>query len=233
MHQQRPVTKFDTNEVTDLYFQQYQIDSVAEQALSAYSSIAEVLVRTFEPKNAMDLGCGGGALIRGLVQRGVDAIGLEGSGHAVSLLPDRIALWDLRTPLPVGAFRGQNELVTSFDVAEHIEPEYADIFVANLCSSVAPWGTVVLGPAPEGQDGHGHVNCQHPTYWIEKMEAHGFGLFSKLSNQVREEIKVVPGTNFLWWVPKNLMVFQMVGLSRSGKRWYSEGEYRRAENAKL
>ncbi len=224
------VTKFDTGQITSMYHDQYQRDSVAEQALSAYDSIADVLYRTFRPKTAIDVGSGGGALVRGLGKRGVDAVGVEGAAGAVSLLPDRIFLHDLRSPI-TGRVREFNELVTSFDVAEHIEPEFADVFIDNLCTCVAPWGTIVLGPAPEGQDGLGHVNCQHPTYWIEKMEARGFALFSRLSNEIREEIKAIEGTNFLWWVPKNLMVFQMVGLSRSGRRWYSEEEYRKAENA--
>lgn len=233
MHQKSaPGTKDDTFEVSGIYHSQYQLDSVAEQALAAYDAIAGVLVRTFSPKTAIDVGSGGGALIRGLMKRGVDAVGLEGANTAVALLPDRITLQDLRSPLKPEV-RRFNELVTSFDVAEHIEPEYADAFIDNLVSCVAPWGTIVLGPAPEGQDGLGHVNCQHPTYWIEKMEGRGFALFSHLSNEIREEIKSIEGTNFLWWVPKNLMVFQMAGLSRSGRRWYSEEEYRRAENAKL
>jgi cyclopropane fatty-acyl-phospholipid synthase-like methyltransferase len=113
------VTKSDIEEVTRIYFDQYQRDSVAEQAIAAYDSIAEVLVRTFRPKTSMDLGAGGGALVRGLGKRGVDALGVEGSRHAVDLLPDRIALGDLRTPLEL---RGFNELTTCFDVAEHIEP---------------------------------------------------------------------------------------------------------------
>lgn len=222
------VTKFDTDEVTRIYHDQYQRDSVAEQALAAYNSIAEVLYRTFHPKTAIDVGSGGGALVRGLRERGVDAVGLEGAVHAVELLPSRIYLHDLRSPLPETFDKTMNELTTSFDVAEHIEPEYADTFVDVLVSVTAPWGTIVLGPAPEGQDGLGHVNCQHPTYWIEKLEARGFGLFSKLSNEIRAEIKSIEGTNFLWWVPKNLMVFQMVGLSHHGRRWFSEEHYRRS-----
>lgn len=221
----KQVGKSDTDEVTWTYNKPYQNDSVAERALVAFDKIAQVLVHNFHPKTAIDVGSGGGALIRGFERRGVDAVGIEGSVHAVALYPDRIHLADLRATLP-REIRGMNELTTSFDVAEHISPEYADTLVDNVISVTAPWGAIVFGPAPEGQDGLGHINCQHPTYWIEKFAAKGFDLFPAMSNKLRTEIKSHPEASFLWWVAKNLMVFHMGGLSHRGRMWLNETHWK-------
>src|SRR5262245_54653445 len=182
-------SKADTAEVSCIYGESYQLDSVAEQAIGAADAIAGALVRTFAPRHACDVGCGGGALVRALEQRGVDAVGVEGSVFGSSLYPDRIQLHDLRSPLYP---KQHYELVTCFDVAEHIEEEYSEVFLRNLVGLTAPWGWLVLGPAGEGQDGLGHVNCQHPTYWIEKLQGFGFGLFPQLSNRLRAEIRTDP-----------------------------------------
>jgi cyclopropane fatty-acyl-phospholipid synthase-like methyltransferase len=189
--------------------------------------VAMVLVQNLRPSTACDVGCGGGALVTALEHCGVDAVGLEGSVFAYQLLPDRIYVQDLRQLVQWDPeWSRKHDLVTCFDVAEHIEEEYVDVFVENLVRCTAPWGTLVLGPAPEDQDGLGHVNCQHPTYWIEKLEGKGFGLSSQLSNQLRREIKA-SDTNFLWWIGKNLMAFHRVGLSHKGRMWRDKDHWER------
>jgi hypothetical protein len=219
-------TKFDTDGVSSVYFDQYQRDSVDEKAIDAAEVIGDALARHFTPESSMDLGCGGGALVRALVNRGVDAWGVEGSVFGQRLLPLRIHLWDLRAPL---AYDRKYELVTCFDVAEHIEEEYADVLVDNVVNNTLPWGFAVFGPAPEGQDGLGHVNCQHPSYWIEKFEARGFGLLSRETNLLRQEVKSDARHAHLWWVAKNLMVFAMIGLSHRGRAFYSPAQWHRSQ----
>jgi cyclopropane fatty-acyl-phospholipid synthase-like methyltransferase len=196
----------------ETYFAQYQADSVSDQALAAYDQIADVLKAQFRPRNACDVGSGGGALIRGLQKRNVDAVGIEGSIHAVRLMPGSIVHHDLRQPYKAESISfGGYDLVTSFDVGEHIEAEYHGVFCDSIKGMMGNRGYLVFGAAGQGQDGLGHVACFHPCHWIDLFEKRGFRLMAGRSESVRAEIEARDGTNFLWWCAKNLLVFLYEG----------------------
>jgi len=191
------------SDVSEMYGVGYQSGSVEASNLRAFDWIASVLNDTFAPKSVIDIGCGGGALIRGLLARGVDACGIEGSSWGAALLPERILQHDLRLPL---ASVDKFDLVTCFDTAEHIEEEFAIQFAQNIVSCVASDGVLVFGAAGEGQDGHGHVNCQHPCCWINRMPQ--LILDAPMSEVVRFRVKSNSDHSSAWWVAKNLIVLR-------------------------
>jgi hypothetical protein len=191
------------SDVSKMYDEGYQQGSVEGPILQAFDWIAEVLFNTFAPHTAIDLGSGGGALVRGLLARGVDAYGVEGSESGVALTPGKILHHDLRIPLQLGY---RFDLVTCFDTAEHIEEEFAEVFAASVVRCVSPTGVVVFGAAGEGQDGHGHVNCQHPCYWMERLI--GLTVDPILSEHVRRLVKSNSIHSSVWWVAKNLFVLR-------------------------
>jgi hypothetical protein len=63
------------------------------------------------------------------------------------------------------------DLCLCLEVAEHVEKEYAEIFVENLCTLSR---TIILSAAPPGQKGTGHVNCQPPKYWMNIFKSFGY-----------------------------------------------------------
>jgi len=197
--------------VSEVYNAGYQQESVSDRALEAYAEIADELKRMFRPRNAMDVGCGGGALLQGFLDRNVDAYGIEGSEHAAQMHP-RIELHDLRNPYPKKTIEfGGYDLVTSFDVGEHIEPECALEFTKTVKKLMGNQGWLVFGAAGEGQDGLGHVNCRQMPYWIDLFERQGLTFFAGLSEDVRAAIAKRENTNFIWWVQRNLLVFKNEG----------------------
>jgi len=133
-----------------------------------------------KPKRVVDVGCATGDLINGWIDLKVDAYGVEGSPGAREFLEcpgERVLFHDLRIPLNNDRhmFIGDHnpvDLVTCFEVAEHIEEEYADQFVDNLISLGAP--EILISAAPPGQGGHYHVNCQPYEYWEEKFKDRGY-----------------------------------------------------------
>lgn len=192
----------------DIYHRQYQQDSVAPKVIAAFDEIAEVLVCVFDPKTAMDVGSGGGALVQGLLKRGVDAYGIDGSSHCREHLLERIRIHDLREPL--NTYGDRYDLVTCTDVGEHIEEEFHSVFCETLAALCRNQGTLVFGAAPEGQDGLGHVSCRHPVYWIGRLLNVGFKLRPFITEELRRAIQDCD-TNHVWWVTKNMMVFEKVG----------------------
>jgi hypothetical protein len=188
-------------DTSEMYHVQYQRDSVAEKSMRAWREIAQVLRYHFPSAYRwLDVGCGGGGLVLALREQHALAIGIEGSVAAIGLLPVPIIVWDLRMPL-----RGiQMDVTTCFDVAEHIGA--AEVLV-DTCTANAR-DVVVFGAAPPGQDGLGHIDCRPPEEWDEMFRVCRFKLLPEKTHQVKADIARREGTNHLWWVEKNLHVYQ-------------------------
>lgn len=82
----------------------------------------------------MDIGCGGGAWLYAFASLGCTVFGYDfGIGVPEVLMVSRELYEerDLSAPLKP---RQHYDLCISLEVAEHVKPEAADIFVENLCS---------------------------------------------------------------------------------------------------
>ena len=191
--------------VTDTYHAQYQIDSESEKAVDAYRAVARAIYDVLGAKTLLDVGCGAGPLLRAYEEISPFGLiaGVEGSRHA--LREDlRIELHDLTAPLDL-KWKGF-DVVTCFDVAEHLPKEAAPTLVRSIVKHAGRW--IVFGPAPEGQDGYYHINCQHPTWWVNLFEMNDVKLRAGLSETLRTRIREDERHSFCWWVAKNLMVFE-------------------------
>ncbi|MBW1998578.1 MAG: hypothetical protein JRJ29_11510 [Deltaproteobacteria bacterium] len=137
----------------------------------------------FEPASVIDAGCATGDLVLQFMTMSIDAYGIEGSRAVIPYLEcpiGRVFFYDLRKPLPGPSRR--YDLAISFEVAEHIEPEYAEQFVLNLAGLS---DRILMSAAPPGQGGHHHVNCQPPGYWTEMFWPHGFFRKPRIEGQFR------------------------------------------------
>jgi SAM-dependent methyltransferase len=118
-----------------------------------------------------DLGCGTGTWLAAALATGAQsALGVEGAWVTPTMLDDpRIALvpHDLEQP-----FAGPRvDLALSLEVAEHLSPDRADSFVADLVA-LAP--AVLFSAAIPGQGGVGHTNEQWQSWWAARFARHGY-----------------------------------------------------------
>ncbi len=142
-------------------------------------------------------------VVQRLRERGVTAMGVDGSKHAL-----RAASEAVRPFLAEGDITAMGELSTGCqlvvctEVAEHLDEKHAAGLVALLCSAMCP---VIFTAAPPGQDGHHHVNCQEPEYWIALFARQGLirDLPATWELQMRWE-----GLKRLSHMTKNVMVFR-------------------------
>lgn len=127
------------------------------------------------PESACDVGAAIGDLVQGFVDLGLDAYGIEGSEAAAPYLvcaPERMAFWDLRKPLTAAE---PYDVVTCFEVAEHLEPEYAETFVDSLTGLSDHLVMSACPPNPDGRPATKyHLNEQPREYWEKLFQAKGF-----------------------------------------------------------
>lgn len=189
-------------DVTELYGDGYQADSVGLDRVPAWDAHAVIFDELFGPHTFLDVGCGAGPLVRAMrIIGNCDAWGIEGSLAALGKSDERIIPWDLRVPLTC---LRKFDLVTCFDVGEHVGNASA---VADTCAA-ATGHVLLFGAAPPGQDGHGHIDCRPYEDWHDLFEARGLMLDRGETDWVRKRIRETEGTNMVWWVEKNLHVYK-------------------------
>jgi hypothetical protein len=142
----------------------WRVPIVTGAALSTFNICAGAKI--------IDVGCATGDFVNGFREMGYMAEGIEGSPNAIPFAESgHIYYCDLRDPLPEVFSEKKYDLCMCLEVAEHIEPEYAEQLVTTL-TVLADF--VLVTAAGPGQGGHYHVNCQPKEYWVEKFERRKF-----------------------------------------------------------
>jgi SAM-dependent methyltransferase len=138
--------------------------------LDFFGKIADRLIQDFHPKTALDAGCAIGLLVESLRDRGVDAEGIDFSEFAIAHSRE-----DTRSSLRVGSITeplGKHyDLITCFEVVEHMDALDADRAIANLCSFT---DEVILTSTPLHYKDPTHTNIHPQEYWTERFARHGF-----------------------------------------------------------
>ncbi|MCV6591963.1 MAG: glycosyltransferase family 2 protein [Silicimonas sp.] len=145
-----------------------------EERVYSNRRLAGEIARQIGPGTAVDLGCGIGILMSELKETGIDIRGVEGlwlDDEAMVLPPEHYIRADLEAPLVLDA---QFDLAISIEVAEHLEPDRAAGFVADLCTLA---DAVVFSAAIPGQGGKGHKNEQWQSYWAALFVEQGYDVY--------------------------------------------------------
>jgi SAM-dependent methyltransferase len=159
-------------------------DAIRAGARSSAAALVPLIAHELFPDgltHVVDVGCGEGwfvaefARLPGVAERGI-ALGIDHPDTAAIALGEDVpgiafVGLDLAESLTESATFGAFQLAVSLEVAEHLPPERAAGFVADLCE-IAP--VVVFSAAIPGQGGTGHLNEQWPDYWAELFREEGF-----------------------------------------------------------
>lgn len=167
--------------------------------------LATAVHRQFpDARRVVDVGCGTGSFVRAMNDLGVETVGCEMSARArryaerqgVTVYPFLLA--EHVSQVLVGS---PYDVATCFEVAEHVPAHLAGRLVEYL---VACAPVVVLTAAPPGQGGHGHINEQPQSYWIDLFEAAGRPYDEAATTWARKEWEANGVADFLC---ENVMVF--------------------------
>ena len=108
-------------------------DNATQQKVLAEYFVPKIIEK-FNPKYVFDIGCGSGQWLDEYRKYNVLTKGVEGSSNAFIEMSDEtkevVLEWDLRDKIKEEDYN--IDFVQSFEVAEHIEEEYADVLCTIL-----------------------------------------------------------------------------------------------------
>jgi SAM-dependent methyltransferase len=147
-------------------------DELHDDVASSARAIVPIVCDLVHPRSVLDVGCGQGTWLRVFGEAGVDEVfGVDGPHVDTTQLEipsSAFMAHDLRDPLSLGR---TFDLVTSLEVAEHLDPSLASTFVASL---VRHGRVVLFSAAIPFQGGAGHVNEAWPSVWAAHFADHGY-----------------------------------------------------------
>jgi SAM-dependent methyltransferase len=187
-----------------IYDLDYYNSDVEDPAVRSARTISDSILTEFKPKHIVEVGCGTGALLEALRNRGCDVLGLDYSEAALMLCRARhlnVVKFDLERDI----LKDDRifDVGISMEVAEHLPARVADRYV-DLLTSLSK--VIVFTAAPPGQGGSDHVNEQPPSYWISKFQQRGFEHSEGLSKRWRGRWQTAGDVASCYY--RNLMVFR-------------------------
>jgi SAM-dependent methyltransferase len=182
---------------SNLYGQQFY-EILASTANESELVVPHIL-DLYRAQSVIDVGCGVGSWAAAFKKNGVpEILGIDGDYVNRSLLQIDAALFrpvDLEQPLRI---ERKFDLAICVEVAEHLRPERADSFVADL-TGLAP--VIAFSAAVPGQGGTNHINEQWPDYWVERFARHGYRAFDCVRPRIWNEAGVS------LWYRQNLIIY--------------------------
>ncbi|NDG30469.1 class I SAM-dependent methyltransferase [bacterium] len=147
----------------------------------------EAIEKTFKGAriNFLDLGCAGGALVKDMHDARHNAFGIEGSPnqkenskHNWPLIPNNLFVADITEKFRFYTYDedGQSnkvlfDVISAWDVLEHIPEERLPGLIANLVKNLKPDGFFICGIADFEDEGY-HVTLHDKEWWIKFFEQH-------------------------------------------------------------
>lgn len=155
------------------------------RSIPSAKEFAKLIVPLLKPSSVLDVGCGRGAWLREWKAAGVKtAKGVDGPYvrlESLHIPREDFLPVNLSTPFRLG---DRFDLVTSFEVAEHLDPSCSDTFISSLTAHA---DLVAFSAATPGQGGENHVNERPLVFWQER--------FASLSYEAYDVIRLAMKNN--------------------------------------
>lgn len=151
-----------------------------------YPQMWSYLVKRYEIKSVLDVGCGRGYSSLYFKSLGCNITGVDGSKKAqeLSLIPDDFILNDYT--LGSAIKEEKFDLIWCCEFVEHIEEKY----ISNFLKDFQKGKYLAMTFAGLNQAGHHHVNCNTKEYWVNIMEKNGFFFLSEHTMNLIEHAKL-------------------------------------------
>lgn len=178
---------------------------------SPYSDYFECLKSTFDLENTegfCDVGCANGPLIYHIKKEYPETklLGLEyfdwQKDAADSSIRENIMVYDMRDSI-TGVIKEKYEIVNCTETAEHIDPDYTDVFLENLKVLTSKW--LIISWSDSGgvndrvhDDLLQHLNPLKKEAYESLLVSHGFKKDEELTTKFIKD-SLFRNNFYFWW----------------------------------
>jgi predicted TPR repeat methyltransferase len=147
----------------------------------------------------LDLGCAGAGMVKSFYDDGAFAVGIDGSDYSKNrdraewaTIPDNLFTADITKPFTVNIDGDQAvfDLITAWEVLEHIPDEHVEVLMNNIQRHLAPDGMFICSISQCEDDWEGfsyHVNVHDRDWWISRLEDLGWVIRDELFRKIDPE----------------------------------------------
>lgn len=187
----------------DKIYDQSYFDFVERTTRHSADAIAASIVADLKPKSVIDVGCGTGALLDALSQRGVAVRGFERAAAGLQYCQDRgLNVRDFNILKDSAQGEDQADISICMEVGHQLPAENADRLVELLCF-LAPIA-VFSSEIPGGGDRR-VLNEQPHDYWIQKFLGKSYELDGGLTEKWRSAWR---DRGTAEWFARNVLIFR-------------------------
>ena len=140
----------------------------------------EWLIKTFDAKSFLDIGCGPGGMVELAKSKGLLVKGIDGDYTLKRPNETDYTLHEFTKAPLIPYF--EYDLGWSVEFVEHVEEKY----IPNYMPCFQSCNTVVITYAPPGWEGHHHVNLKDEDYWIQTFATNGLKHNAEMTHQLRQ-----------------------------------------------
>lgn len=184
---------------TDAFFKKRP--SYARRAKVMLGSIVEM----YSPSSYIDCGAALGDLVQEGLNLGMESYGIEGTTDCFPYLQcpqQNMLILDLGKFFYMDMFF---DVLTCFEVAEHIEEEYVEMFIDNLCRLS---NNLVISACNYGPTTKIHPTVKPYEWWIEKFGRRGFVQDLDAEVKLKELWDSIRGWPAVKEAYRNLIIFK-------------------------
>jgi SAM-dependent methyltransferase len=163
------------------FYEAYNAEYYSERITKSKKHIMKYMkfLRKGSSLKMLDVGCGQGYYVRDAMEEGINAYGIDISTYALenalAEVKDRITFGSI-TEIPFAD--EEFDVMTAFDVIEHIHPKDTLNAVAEIRRVLKPDGIIII-TTPSSNFGDWvsdltHINVRPPKFWKLILEEHNF-----------------------------------------------------------
>jgi hypothetical protein len=191
----------DLDELYSLKWFRNRVKSKKGPHVSSYH-LANLIHEEIRPLDCIDLGAGTCSFANRMGELGVPTVAVDGSDFNAEFATTCSYIGaDLRKPFNCGKF----DLVTSWDVIEHIPAESEETIVRTVLDLSK---RVVLLSIDASSWGRGHVNCRAKGYWRRRFEEAGLLFDRNLTDHLAHRIDMDDRITSKWYA-RNLSAYKV------------------------